>query len=109
MRTDEEQQWPEGDAVRLRELKARREAILRVAALHGAKNVRVFGSVARGDARSESDIDFLVELEAGRSLFDLGALQMDLQDLLAVKVDVVSERGLHARFRDRALSDAVRL
>ncbi len=90
-------------------LKAKREEILRIAAKHGARNVRIFGSVARGEARSGSDVDFLVELEKGRSLFDLGGLLMDLQDLLGCKVDVVTVNGLRARIRDRVLQEAVSL
>lgn len=90
-------------------MKARREEVLRIAARHGARNLRVFGSVARGDAGPESDLDLLVELEQGRSLFDLGGLLMDLQDLLGCRVDVVTERGLRARIRDRVLREAVPL
>ena len=88
-------------------LKSRREGILRIAASHGACNVRVFGSVARGDARRDSDIDFLVDMESGRSLFDLGGLLMDLQDLLGREVDVVTEKGLRERIRDRVLKEAM--
>ncbi len=90
----------------MEELRKRREDILRIAAQHGAKNVRVFGSVARGEATAESDVDFLVELEPGRSLFDLGGLLMDLRDLLGREVDVVTERGLHWYIRDRVLAEA---
>ncbi len=90
-------------------LETKREEILRLAARHGAKRVRVFGSVARGDAGPESDVDFLVDLEPGRSLFDLGGLLMDLQDLLGRKVDVVTEKGLHKFIRDRVLKEAVPL
>jgi predicted nucleotidyltransferase len=82
-------------------LQEKREDILRIASKRGASNVRVFGSVARGEADSESDIDLLVDLEPGRSLFDLGGLLMDLQDLLGHKVDVVTERGLRKRIRAR--------
>jgi predicted nucleotidyltransferase len=89
------------------ELVNKREDILRVAAKHGACNIRVFGSQARADARSDSDIDFLVDLEEGRSLFDLGGLLMDLQDLLGHPVDVVTERGLRSRIRERVLAEAV--
>lgn len=90
-------------------LKEKRQEILRIAAEHGAHNVRVFGSVARGEADERSDIDFLVELEPGRSLFDLGGLQYDLQALLGCAVDVVTERGLKARIRDRVVREAAPL
>ena len=87
----------------------KREDILRIASKRGAYNVRVFGSVARGEADSKSDIDLLVDLEPGRSLFDLGGLLMDLQDLLGQNVDVVTERGLRERIRERVLKEAVPL
>ncbi|MDR7515060.1 MAG: nucleotidyltransferase family protein [Armatimonadota bacterium] len=90
-------------------LKEKREAILRIASQHGARNVRVFGSVARGEADEISDIDFLVEMEPGRSLFDLGGLQYELERLLGCRVDVVTERGLKARIRERVLPEAVPL
>jgi predicted nucleotidyltransferase len=90
-------------------LQEKREDILRIAAKRGAFNIRVFGSGARGEADAESDIDLLVDLEPGRSLFDLGGFLMDLQELLNHKVDVVTERGLRARIRDRALKEAVPL
>ncbi len=83
-----------------------REKILAIAAKHGASNVRVFGSVARGTADTDSDIDFLVELESERSLFDLGGLLMDLQELLQRKVDVVTVNGLHWYIKDKVLSEA---
>ena len=88
-------------------LREKRAEILRVASRHGASDVRVFGSVARGDADRESDIDFLVELDTGRSLLDLGGLQMELESLLGRRVDVVTERGLKARIRERVLREAV--
>ena len=90
-------------------LKDKREAILQIAAKHGARNVRVSGSVARGEADDQSDIDFLVDMEPGRSLLDLGGLLMDLQDLLGQNVDVVTERGLKPRIRERVLHEAVAL
>jgi predicted nucleotidyltransferase len=90
-------------------LKAKREEILRVCAEYGARNVRVFGSVARGEADEQSDIDFLVELEPGRTLFDLGGLQYDLEQLLRCRVDVVTERGLKPRVQERVLREAVPL
>ena len=85
----------------------KRQEILRVAAKYGARRVRVFGSAARGDADALSDLDFLVELEAGRSLLDLGGLQFELESLLGRPVDVVTERGLKARIRERVLREAV--
>ena len=88
-------------------LQDKRGDILRLAAKHGASNVRVFGSVARGDADFTSDIDLLVTLEPGQSLLDHVALWRDLEALLGRKVDVVTEGGLKARLRDRVLREAV--
>jgi hypothetical protein len=90
-------------------IKDKRKDILRIATRYGARNVRIFGSIVRGEARDDSDIDFLVDMELGRSLFDRGGLLMDLQDLLACKVDVVTEKGLRARIRDSVLKEAVPL
>ena len=90
-------------------LQAKREEILRSAAKHGAYNVRIFGSVARREADADSDVDFLVEMEPGRSLFDLGGLLMELQELLERDVDVVTEKGLRQRIRERVLTEAVPL
>jgi uncharacterized protein len=87
----------------------KRNEILKIAAKHGACNVRIFGSVARGEARIDSDVDFLVDMEPGRTLFDMGGLLMDLRDLLGREVDVVTEHGLKARIRDRVLKEAERL
>ena len=89
-------------------LRRKRRDILRAAKLRGAGKVRVFGSVARGEAGPDSDIDLLVELEPGRSLLDLGGLLMDLQDLLGRRVHVVTEGALHWYIKDRVLSEAVR-
>ncbi len=83
-----------------------REQILALAAGYGAYNVRIFGSVARGTADGTSDVDFLVDLEDGRSLFDLGGLLMDLRGLLHRDVDVVTENGLHWYIKDRILEEA---
>jgi predicted nucleotidyltransferase len=90
-------------------LKAKRDEILRVCAKYGARNVRVFGSVARGEADEQSDIDLLVEFEPNRSLLDHAGLWVELQELLGVKVDVVSERGLKPRIRQRVLQEAIPL
>jgi uncharacterized protein len=87
----------------------KRAEVLRAAARHGARNVRVIGSVARGEARPDSDLDLLVELEGGRSLLDHAALVIELESLLGCKVDVATEQGLRPRVRDRVLSEAVPL
>jgi predicted nucleotidyltransferase len=78
--------------VTLRDLRQRRHEILRIAERHGARNVRVFGSVARGDARSDSDVDLLIELDPERSVLDLSELILDLQDALGCSVDVVESQ-----------------
>jgi len=90
----------------IRELIDKREEILEIATRHGARDVRVFGSVARGDSGPDSDVDLLVNLESGRSLLDLGSLLMDLRDLLGQEVDVVTEAGLRSRIRQRVLAEA---
>jgi predicted nucleotidyltransferase len=90
-------------------VKNNRTEILRLAREHGARNVRLFGSIARGDATPESDVDILVELEPGRNLLDLSGLLLDLQDLLDCKVDVVTEKALHWYIRDKVLQEAVPL
>ena len=90
-------------------LKAKRQEILDIAARHGAHNLRVFGSVARGESGPKSDLDILVEMEPGKSLMDHVALMQDLEDLLQRKVDVVSERALHWYIRDRVLAEAIPL
>lgn len=90
-------------------LQLKRDDILRTATYYGAYNVRVFGSVARGEADSQSDIDLLVDMEPGRSLFDLGGLLTDLRDMLGCDVDVVTEKGLRDRIRSRVLKEAIPL
>jgi uncharacterized protein len=90
-------------------LKERREEILGLADRYGARNVRVFGSVARGEGGSASDIDFLVDMESGRTLLDHVGFRQDLEDLLGCPVDVVSAKALHWYIRDRILQEAVPL
>ena len=90
-------------------LQSKRKKILQIAARHGAHKVRVFGSMARGTARRGSDIDFLVEMDEGRSLLDHAALVLDLERLLKRSVDVASERGLRQPLRKEVLRDAIAL
>lgn len=87
-------------------LKTRRKEILEIAARNGAVNVRVFGSVARGENRPDSDIDFLVNLEAGRSLLDLARILRELNNLLGYPVDVITEAGLRPRIKPQVLKEA---
>jgi predicted nucleotidyltransferase len=89
--------------------RTKREEIIRVATKHGASNIRIFGSLARGEHSAASDIDILVDLEPNRSLMDLGGLLMELQSLLHVRVDVATEDMLRPKVRKRALLDAVPL
>ncbi len=86
-----------------------RDAILKLASYHGASEVRIFGSVARGDTTEESDLDVLVRLDHGRSLLDQGGLLMDLRELLGIKVDVVDEGALSGRFGEIVRTEAVPL
>jgi uncharacterized protein len=88
-------------------LRQRRDQIIALADRHGAHNVRVFGSVARGEAVAGSDLDLVVDFEPGRSLMDHGELIMDLEAVLGCRVDVISARGLGDRIRERVLADAV--
>ncbi len=90
-------------------LHAQRARILELAAEHGARNVRIFGSVARGEDTPESDLDILVVLEPGRSLLDHAALKVALEELLGMPVDVATEKGLKPRFRERILKEAIAL
>lgn len=91
------------------ELLQKRADILRIAKRHGAGNVRVFGSMARGEADDQSDLDLLVEMREGSSLLDHAALWLELQEIFTRKVDVVSENGIKERIRDRVLREAVPL
>ena len=88
------------------DLRGKRQDILRIAARHGARNVRVFGSAARGEDRPDSDLDLLVEMESGRSLLDLVALGQDLEELLHRKVDVITDSSVHPAVRPHILADA---
>lgn len=85
----------------------RRNEILEICRRNGASNVRIFGSVARGEAGASSDVDFLVDLEPKRSLLDHIGLQQEIEDLLGVKVDVITRRGLHPLIRDEVLAESV--
>jgi len=87
----------------------KRDDILRIASLHGAYNVRVFGSVARGDAGPNSDIDLLVNLQPDRSLLDHVALIQDLEAVMGRKIDIVTEEALHWYIRDRVIREAIKL
>ena len=87
----------------------KREEILRICAKHGARNVRIFGSVARGEASPDSDVDFLVDMGSEHTPWFPGGLLMDLQDLLGCKVDILTEDALHWYIRDRVLEEAVPL
>lgn len=93
----------------IEQISQQREQILSLAARYGASNIRVFGSFARGTADDRSDIDFLVDLAPGRSLFDLGGFLYELQQLLGRSVDVVTTAGLRPRIRDRVLSEAIEI
>jgi len=88
-------------------VRAKREEIRKIAAKHGARNIRVFGSVARGSARPSSDVDFLVDVEPVTSSWFPAGLVSDLESLLGRRVDVVTERGLNPLIRDEVLQEAV--
>ena len=90
-------------------LKNNRRQILQIAEKHGTSNVRLFGSLARGEGDDASDIDLLVTFEEGRSLLDHAALILELQDLLGCQVDVVSDQGIKPRIRQRVLDEAIPL
>jgi uncharacterized protein len=91
------------------DIRKRRDEIALLAARYGGHDVRIFGSVARGDATEESDLDLLVRFEPGRSLLDQGGLLMDLRELLGIKVDVISEGALSGRFGQIVRREAVPL
>ena len=90
-------------------LDSKRTQVLDLAQRYGARNVRMIGSVARGEAGPDSDLDLLVDLERGRSLLDQAALMIELEKLLGCKVDVATDQGLRSRVRERVLKEAVPL
>lgn len=90
-------------------LKTKREAILELAARRGASNIRIFGSVARGEAGPDSDVDLLVDLDEDQSLFDQIALRQEIEDLLGRKVDLVTEQSIYWLLRRRILKEAIPL
>jgi uncharacterized protein len=95
--------------VDLAQVRVHRDAILALAERHGARDIRVFGSVVRGDAGPKSDIDFLIELEPGRTLLDWGAFWQELEKLLGRPVDVATERSLKPELRARVIREALPL
>ena len=90
-------------------IESHRDALIALAHRRGITRVRVFGSMSRGDAKDDSDVDLLVALSPGTSALAMGGLLMDAQDLLGRRVDVVSEASLHPAMRDRILAEAVPL
>ena len=82
---------------------------IRLAEMRGCRNVRVFGSIVHAENRPDSDVDFLVDLDSGRTIFDLARFLGDLRDLLGTEIDVVESRSIHPYIRDRVLSEAVGL
>ncbi|MCD4825228.1 MAG: nucleotidyltransferase family protein [Phycisphaerae bacterium] len=95
--------------VTLDTIQAQKGEILRIASEHGGHNLRVFGSIARGAATEESDIDLLVEMDEDRSLLDLIAIKLDLEETLGHKVDLVTEGALHRLIREEVLKEAITL
>ena len=95
--------------MKIEELKEKRGQILTVAKRHGARTIQVFGSLARGESRRDSDVDFLIELEPGRTLLDIVAIKQDLEDLLQRKVDVVTEDAVSPYLKDEIVTQAISL
>jgi len=91
------------------DIRGRRDAILEIAGRYGAHDVRIIGSVARGEAKEGSDLDLVVRFEPGRSLLDHGGLIMDLRELLNIRVDVIDEEAMRDRFRNHVMREAIPL
>jgi predicted nucleotidyltransferase len=90
----------------LESIREKRNAIQKITSQYGAHHIRIFGSIANHAGHADSDVDFLIDLDKGRSLLDLGGLQIDLQNLLGCKVDLVTEKGLHWYLKDKILQEA---
>ena len=90
-------------------LRSKRDSILSIATMHGAKRIKVFGSFARGEDKPGSDIDVIVNLEEGRSLFDMIALKNDLEELFGRKVDVVTEDSVHWYIKEKIIQEAIEI
>jgi uncharacterized protein len=90
-------------------LKEKRLEILKIAKTYGASNIRIFGSVARGEANSNSDIDFLMDIESGKNLLNRISLIQDLEDLLGCKVDIAKPENLHESIKEKVLQEAISL
>lgn len=95
--------------VAMKDIQDRKEEIVRLIESHGGHDIRIFGSIARGQATEGSDVDFLIRMESGCSLIDHVAIIQDLEDFLGIKVDVVPEDALHPSLREQVLSEAVPL
>lgn len=96
-------------AVTLDEVRAHRDDIMRLGERFGVRNIRIFGSVARGEADQNSDLDLLVEVERGHGYFDMAGFALGVEDQLGVFTQVATPRGLKTRIRDRVLREAVAL
>ena len=90
-------------------LESRRNEILDLAVGHGAKNIRVFGSAARGEGGPASDVDLLVDMEKGRNLLDLVGFWQDLEELLGCRVDIITDGGISPYLRERIYAEAIPL
>jgi uncharacterized protein len=95
--------------VTVAELRAHRDEIARIGSRYGISDIRVFGSVARGDARDDSDLDLLVEIAPGRGYFDLAGFALDIEQLLGVYTEVATAHGVKPRIRSKVLAEAIRL